>query len=130
MRMSIGDWGAKIKGFAASLLERDIFIALVFTLAVLSSFALGRLSAEDLARAPVRILEPSGRAGGAASVAAASQPAVRTEMAVSASRKGTVYYHAWCSGGNRIAAANKISFATAGEAEAAGYRLAKGCPGL
>lgn len=44
---------------------------------------------------------------------------------VTASSKGTRYYYPGCS--NTISAKNKISFATASMAEAAGYSLAATC---
>lgn len=130
MGMSIGDWGAKIKRLGDLLLERDVFIAIVFVLAVLSAFALGRLSAKEVGggRAAVRIVEPAAAQEKAPS--RASQAASPANQAVTASGKGQVYYHAWCSGADRLSPANKITFSTAAEAEKAGYRLAKNCPGL
>jgi len=46
------------------------------------------------------------------------------------SRSGSVYHLPWCSGAQRIAEENKVWFETQEEAEAAGYRAAKNCPGL
>ena len=47
-----------------------------------------------------------------------------------ASRSGSVYHLPWCSGAQRIAEENKRWFATKEEAEYAGYRPAKNCPGM
>ncbi|HOA47541.1 MAG TPA: Ada metal-binding domain-containing protein [Candidatus Pacearchaeota archaeon] len=47
-----------------------------------------------------------------------------------ASKNGTVYHYVWCSGAKRIKEENKIYFNSIEEAEKAGYRPAKNCPGL
>ena len=46
-----------------------------------------------------------------------------------ASRRGTTYYRNGCSGGNQLAAQNRIYFRTEEEAQAAGYRRSsqRGC---
>lgn len=46
------------------------------------------------------------------------------------SKNGTVYHYPWCSGAQRINEENKVWFATAELAAAAGYRPAKNCAGL
>jgi len=53
-----------------------------------------------------------------------------TEKQIVASKNGTVYHYVWCSGAKRIKEENKIYFDSPEEAEAAGYRPAKNCPGL
>ncbi len=44
-----------------------------------------------------------------------------------ASKNGTKYYPAGCSGVSRIKVANRVWFASAVDAQAAGYTLASGC---
>lgn len=44
-----------------------------------------------------------------------------------ASKNGTKYYYAKCSGVGRIKEENKVWFSTASDAEKAGYELAKNC---
>lgn len=51
-------------------------------------------------------------------------------LRVAASKNGTRYYYPWCGGINRIKETNKVWFASAGAAEAAGYAKASGCDGL
>jgi metal binding Ada-like protein len=47
-----------------------------------------------------------------------------------ASKNGTKYYLTTCSGANRIKEENKVYFASAAQAQAAGYGPAANCPGL
>ncbi len=53
-----------------------------------------------------------------------------TEKQIVASKNGTVYHYVWCPGAKQIKEENKIYFYSPQEAEKAGYRPAKNCPGL
>jgi hypothetical protein len=53
-----------------------------------------------------------------------------TEKQIVASKNGSVYHYIWCPGAKQIKEENKIYFNSKEEAEAAGYRPAKNCPGL
>lgn len=54
----------------------------------------------------------------------------QNEKQIVASKNGEVYHYVWCSGAKRIKEENKIYFNSKEEAEKAGYRAAKNCPGL
>lgn len=59
----------------------------------------------------------------------ATAPILQTGTYV-ASKNGTKYYLASCSGAKRIKAENKVWFATVQDAEASGRTPASNCPGL
>jgi hypothetical protein len=109
-----------------------VLLAVLFC-AVLGSFFLGRVSAMNIeeqtavawcAVAP-RIAEEDARAS---EENTAENSAVQKTYV--ASKNGSVYHLPWCSGAGRIAEENKRWFASTQEAETAGYRPAKNCPGL
>jgi len=54
----------------------------------------------------------------------------QNEILFVASKKGKVYHFPWCPGAKAIKEDNKIYFSSREEAEKAGYRPAKNCPGL
>ncbi len=60
----------------------------------------------------------------------AIQTADQGEKQIVASKNGEAYYYIWCSGAKRIKEENKVYFSSKEEAEKAGYRPAKTCPGL
>lgn len=101
----------------------------------LGAFGLGRLSAAPGHEA-VRILYPDARAAqpqapmAAAAAAAPEAPAGPGSGAYVASKSGTKYYLATCSGAQRIKPENRIYFGSKDEAAAAGYGPAATCPGL
>ncbi len=126
--MSIRDTLSKIKSFAASDAGSDAAVALIVVLVGTGSFGLGRLSSQPLApREPVQIVEPGGvptTDGVGVGETGASTGAVV------ASKTGSKYHFPWCSGASQIAAANKVQFASAEAARAAGYLPASNCKGL
>ncbi|MEK7610426.1 MAG: hypothetical protein AAB468_01620 [Patescibacteria group bacterium] len=73
---------------------------------------------------------PIGTAAPIAPVPALDQKSGATTGQVVASKKGKKYHLPWCAGAKAIAAANKVTFASAEEARAAGYTPAANCPGL
>ena len=102
---ALGEWG----------------LVLVVLLVALSSFGLGRLSAQEGSQSAISIgqapleAEPEGMAIGGL---------------VEASRTGTVYYFPWCGGATSIKPENQVWFKTEDAAKAAGYMAAKNCKGL
>jgi len=54
----------------------------------------------------------------------------KTQQKFVASKNGSVYHYPWCPGAQQIKEENKIYFDSKEEAEKAGYRPAKNCPGL
>ena len=108
----------------------------VVVLVGVGAFGLGRLSRIEEAKRPLIIRNGSDIAVPVPSVqtaaAAQSLPAqagVATGPIV-ASKSGTKYYLSTCSGAKNIKDANKVYFASAAEAQAAGYTAAANCPGL
>ncbi len=112
---------------------KEIFIIAVIVLVGLLGFGLGRLSVVEEKPEPVTI-EYSDHPTVVANVSKISpQEGSSTPSSTAsfvASRNGTRYYLSTCSAAMRIKANNRISFATAAEAERAGYKPAANCPGL
>ena len=63
-------------------------------------------------------------------VATSTSKVVSKAKVYVASKTGSYYYVATCSGAKRISDKNKVWFATKQEAEAKGLKPAKNCPGL
>lgn len=137
------DFFAKIKGWILEVVTPEIYTILIIMLVGFGSFWLGRLSAREENRMPVRIVMPEAQTSSnsdylAASVSLAAPPArgaplptVRLSPGglILASKSGTKYYFPWCAGVKRIAEANKTWFASEQEAQAAGLTLAANCKG-
>ncbi len=113
---------------------KDVLYIAVFVLSCLGSFGLGMLVERDLGQGsaftvtevPLEEYAAARRAAAPGeTVAPAALPGQGGEVV--ASRNGTRYYYPWCSGASRLSAATKISFASAEEAEAAGYERGAGC---
>jgi len=128
--MTIPEALAKIKQAKAKIEEPRVYYSLLLLLAVFASFGLGRLSVEEgRGGGPVRITggvertSPSLATQGEAQVAAVALSGAE----VYASKNGTKYYYAHCSGLKRILDANRITFTSKEEAESAGFSLASGC---
>ncbi len=107
----------------------DVFISILIIGVGTTSFFLGVLYAQEsqvpgvkitnsLATLPV-ITKDSGLA--------AVERVTKANGKITASRNGSKYYFAWCSGAGKIALKNKIFFDTEIAAQAKGYTLAKGC---
>jgi hypothetical protein len=113
---------------------RKFFLSLVIILTALASFGLGRLSSFST-RQPIDIhyedfdLEGQQTASGAGSpetsIKISDSKIENSTGAVTASSKGTKYYTAGCK--STISDKNKVAFATAALAEAAGYTKASAC---
>jgi len=114
--------------------DRLVLPAIV-VLVGLSAFGLGRLSALKEGRGTL-IIHPPGDAQaiarpvdwGAASTASTTTAQVVHNFV--ASKNGSKYYLPTCAGASKINDANKIWFATAADAQAAGYTAAANCKGL
>jgi len=112
---------------------RKIFLTLVIVMVSILSFGLGKLSNLD-ARNPIKIeydpellvtyVEPSTQTKSSPS----SNPSTTNSSGgVIASKNGTKYHYAHCSGAKTIKEENKLFFASAIIAEQAGYTLATNC---
>lgn len=122
---SLKDWWEKIN-------QGDWWLVLVVILVGTLGFGLGRLSRVEERQTPVKLEWPAqstssinidvkGPAG------ETLKPKTPVTGEVVASSKGTKYHYPNCSGAKAISPANLIHFASAREAEAAGYTLAANC---
>jgi len=118
--MTIADLREKCKSLVATV-PRDALILGILVLASSLSFGFGYLAGLDvgqtsdvgLQQSPTpEVGAPAGNAG------------------VVASKSGTKYYLPSCAAGGRISDANKVWFASASAASAAGYAPAANCGGL
>lgn len=113
-------------------LFRRLFLSLVIILVATLSFGLGRLSSGQK-REGVRLeynpqlttdnLQP---ANAIQAIKSSSTNIIKAGEVV-ASKNGTKYHYAHCSGAKRILDANRIIFASFQAAEASGYTLAANC---
>lgn len=135
--------------------KRDVSLVSIFVLASLLSFGLGRLSAIFDLKMPLKIenggINPlnldqnkaeatqgaigqnyadTSSSGANSQATSPSNQAGKGEKLFVASKSGTKYYYPWCSGVARIKEENKIWFASADEANKAGYSPASNCKGL
>ncbi len=106
--------------------QEELLTGLGIVLALSLAFGLGRWSQLGVEPTPVRILNiPTG-----AIEASSTTPTEPTPPATGnyvASRNGQKYYPADCKSANRIKPENRVYFATAALAEAAGYTLTVTC---
>jgi len=108
----------------------------IVVLVGVGAFGLGRLSASSPNHTALRIIYPNAQA---ATPVKAGEVSGKTTQPFDdaqglrnfvASKNGTKYYLTTCSGANRIKEENKVYFASAAQAQAAGYGPAANCPGL
>lgn len=144
--MSIHNVLQKINPFRIWLLipdkiRLDIVIILLIVLSGVLAFGIGRLSGlKTIPKDPVHI-QTDTNASSELSLSVSSSkvtqnipPSLSTSQSgtvqsasVVASKQGTKYHYAWCSGAKTIVAKNKITFASAEAATKAGYTLASNC---
>lgn len=111
---------------------KNIYLSLVVILVGTLSFGLGRLSAPMGGNSMEIRYDPELSnlgVGNSATVLESQTPATRAPASESvvASSKGTKYHYSHCPGSKQISEANKITFSSSTEAEAAGYTLAGNC---
>ena len=111
----------------SALADDRLFTGLVLVLVAGTAFGLGRQSA-DPEEAPMGLAAEASLA--APLKAEASDPETLPSTYYVGSRNGEVYHLPHCSGAKRINEANKVTFNTKAEAEAAGYRPAANCKGI
>jgi hypothetical protein len=158
--MSIKDFPKKIKSYwtdrvfpifssfrANFEVKEDVFIVLVIILVGLAGFGLGKLSALEKGREPVKIKPAQFTAiiSNAttthvslpvispiiAPASAAAMIAVENAKGLLVAAKGgTKYYFPWCSGVSRIKEENMVWFDSYEQAQMAGYSAAANCPNL
>jgi hypothetical protein len=133
---------SKVREMAASPISwtkiEPYMLPLVVVLVGVGAFGLGRLSLDAGGSPQLRVLYPNAAAAtpvaNMAAVAAQAAPlsgaAGQEPGSYVASKSGAKYYLTGCSGASRIKQENRVYFASAQEARAAGYEPAANCPGL
>lgn len=124
----------KLKRFLA---DDTIFTGTLLCVIAVLAFFLGRYSIpEPSTSTPAVVLEAVAALPLASTTAVATTtppmpPPLTAETAkYVGSKSGTKYHLITCAGAKRIKEENKVFFATAADAEAAGYTPAANCPGL
>ncbi len=142
--MSIKDFSKKIKDFAhfegisVHTLPDDLFLGVIIVLVAIGAFGLGRISKIEGAKQPIRIINepaqeleaPVIQAPKSGDLGSGAQSSIPSAESLVASKSGTKYYYSWCSGAQKISAANRIYFSTKEEALARGYTPSTTCKGL
>lgn len=123
---SIREIAQKIKSFLV-FPPADMLIVTIIILVGFAGFGLGRLSVQDNRKEPVTVI---GGTSQSASTQGAFNEQTEDSGIVVASKNGTKYHFPWCSGAQRIAEKNLISFNSIEEARDAGYTPAANCKGL
>lgn len=110
--------------------QADIILAIIVVLISITSFNLGKISANQHKKLPISITEPGTAVEPAVAgekTQADNKPAGNVSVVASKNSTGKLYHFPWCSGAARIAEKNKITFSTEAAAIAAGYTLAGNC---
>lgn len=115
--MTIAETREKCKTLIANI-PRDVLIIGILVVASSTSFWLGYLARID-------VEQGSSATTGQASTLEVEAPT--ESVGVVASKNGTKYYLSGCAGVDRISDVNKVWFASAAAAIAAGYALAANC---
>ena len=133
-----------IKRYLRIFTSPRVSTALLIILVGLASFGMGRLSALQEERPPVRIFGDSAAMAvsrttgtdGTTTISGESGdeqnrlPALDPGGKYVGSKNGRKYHFPWCPGAQRIAEENKVWFNSVEEARAAGYDPASNCKGL
>ncbi|MFA6520273.1 MAG: Ada metal-binding domain-containing protein [Candidatus Paceibacterota bacterium] len=124
----------KIKQFITSEKGKDILIVLIVILVGLGSFELGRLSKQnDTSGLKIEYTDQYGKAISnqsaniISSVPSTENQTSGIDKSFFASSRGSKYYSLGCSAGKTIKQENRVYFATAEQAEQAGYTLSTSC---
>lgn len=112
------------------LSDQSLYITMVLILVAAASFGLGRQSIITSTMAPSRNQATVVTATTKPEAAATTIETPLPSTYYVASKNGQVYHLPHCSGAKNISEANKITFTTKEEAEAAGYRPAANCKGI
>lgn len=111
----------KLKSF---VLDDAVFTALLVVIVALVAFVLGRNSMIQT------VVQPAGVHISQDETVRVSEVMQNRAVMVVASRSGTKYHLESCPGAQQIKEANKITFSSVEEAQAAGYSPAANCDGL
>ncbi|MFO0718953.1 MAG: hypothetical protein U0522_02915 [Candidatus Paceibacterota bacterium] len=132
--MSIKDNLLKIKPH----LYKFGFPLIILILVAISSFGLGKISANRQERTPIILgafetpknPEIKGEISNIPAISTSKKVSETAGGVVIASKKGKNYYFPSCAGAKRIVEENKITFSSIAEAEKAGYKLGANCKNL
>lgn len=140
--MSLQDYLQKIKNFfTESEVREKALTAVVILLVGTASFGLGRISAIEDRKEPVKIENLPLQAHISSAFADNKQNSSNENSQngesylkeggfLIASKSGGKYHFPWCSGAKRILEENKVYFLSVEEARTAGYEPAANCKGL
>jgi hypothetical protein len=123
---SIREIAQKIKSFLA-FPPIDMLIVTIIILVGIAGFGLGRLSAQSTQKTPVTIVDTASQMASVGDVEVLSKG---NGGDVVVSKNGAKYHFPWCSGAQRIAEKNLITFTSIEEAKKAGFSPAANCKGL
>src|SRR3989344_2956874 len=105
----------KIKGH-----QSDVALAVFIVFISIISFNLGKISALNQQKPPIKITQP-------ALISNSTNSANEQSVVASKASDSKLYHFLWCSGAERIAEKNKLVFANEAQAVSAGYSLASNC---
>lgn len=129
--MIIRDYLGKIKSRWAWIgeYEKELLVAGIILLSTGLAYNAGRLVTVEARKVPIRLMEAPIATTSTISTAKNALPSQNTNTRgqVVASKNGTKYHYLYCSGAKLIKAENKVFFASASVAEAAGFTLAGNC---
>jgi hypothetical protein len=130
LQQNIREMGVRVKVWLA---EPQVFSSILLVLVALTAFGLGRQSAGQVVQeaAVGTALETKSEVEGERrNSESTARPTGTPSTYYVASKNGEVYHLPHCAGAKRISEANKITFKTKEEAEAAGLRPAANCKGI
>lgn len=117
--------------------EEEVGVSIIIVLVGISSYSLGRYSVISTTKEPTGItfenkeVEVTDASPKTVELTPKGDSAEKSvEGQVVASKNGTKYYLPWCGSAERILAKNKVFFASALEAEKAGFTKAANCKGM
>ena len=111
-------------GWRELILDKP-FLSIIIILVAVLSFGIGRLSVAGN-REAIRI-EYDSEISNYSNYPNYSKQTTNSNDTVITSKNGSKYHYSHCAGAKQIKEENKISFASASAAEAAGYALAANC---
>lgn len=120
---------AKIVNFVKAY-HSEIVTGIAVLCITIISFNIGRSYGSVPAKSNLAVIAPqaAGQGSSTSSIAPKTSQAPRDPRVVASKAAGSKLYHfTWCSGAQRIAEKNKLTFATEAAAIAAGYTLASNC---
>lgn len=103
--------------------QADVILTIAVALISITSFNLGKISANQQKKIPITITQPE------STDSLNTKPSTLNAASVVASKasKSKVYHFPWCAGASNIAEKNKITFASEVAAISANYTLASNC---